>query len=59
MSAKLRTGETTSSFKYSFKDCLNSASNVTASPLAVTFKMVSIFAISRLSIKMAPPCLQF
>jgi hypothetical protein len=56
-SAKVRTEEATNSFRWAFKESLNSASNAVASPLNAAFKITSMLAISRLSIKTAPPCL--
>jgi len=56
-SAKVRTGEATRSFKYVFKDILNSASNAIASPLPVKFKIALMLAISKWSTITEPPCL--
>lgn len=53
-SVKDRTWETTKSFRYEFNDILNSATDATASPLKVKFKITSTLAIFRLSIKTAP-----
>lgn len=46
-SARDLTGDATSSLTYAFKASLNSATNSVASPLAVAFKITSMFAISR------------